>query len=115
MLQGFHLPKPLTQMLVNRLSISKFRRIVLKFLEADLYTTLNLFVWFGSYQSQHGDNSVEDLLDLGDVGVVLEGRVADTDDFMQVILDALVGSLGSYFGTEALEVASQLFSLGLSE
>jgi hypothetical protein len=43
---------------------------------------------------------------LGDVGVVLEAGVADADNFVQVIVDALVRTFGRNLGTEAFEVAA---------
>ena len=58
------------------------------------------------YQGKHGDDSVENLLNLVDVDRVLEAGVANADDLVQVILDALLRPLGSDLGAEALEEAA---------
>ena len=64
------------------------------------------------YQREHGDDAIEDLVDLVGVRVLcLEAGVAGADDLVQVILDALGRLLLGNFGSEALEVTSQLFGL----
>ena len=59
-----------------------------------------------THQSQHGDNSIEDLFNLSGVGAILEAGFTDPDDFMQVIFDTLVRSLSRDLGTKVLEVAA---------
>jgi uncharacterized protein YydD (DUF2326 family) len=64
-----------------------------------------------TYKGQHGDNSIENLFNLVDVGVVFEAGVTDTYDFVQIILIALVRTFHRYLSSKALEVGAELFGL----
>ena len=64
-----------------------------------------------SHQGQHGDNPVEDFFNLVYGDSLLEAGVADTDNFVEVILNPFWRPLFGYFGTKFFEVAAQLFRL----
>ena len=68
-----------------------------------------------SYQGKHRDDPVENLLDVGDADGILETSVTDADDLVQVILDTLLGSLGSDLGAEAFEEAAKFLGLTIKK
>ena len=65
-----------------------------------------------TYQSQHGDDSIENFLNLLFTNVrILERGVAHADDLVQIIFNSFLAFFGCNLSTQTFEISTQFLSL----